>query len=296
VAIPTYNPGLEHLELALRSVLDQAPGPDEMEIFVVDDCSPKGAPVELVKRIGGGRVQIYQNQKNLRLPGIWNDCIARSHGHWVHILHQDDYVLPGFYRRIAETTAQNPEAGLIATRTFYVDEEGAIFAVSKRLKELERVTRSIECFFYDTPILCAGVAVRRAFYEQHGAFLPELNFKVDCEMWARAVELGGGIVIPDVLSAYRLARGTETARLMRSGEDLRDMDRFNRLFAERYAAFDLKKAQLTVCNLAFEQAARFAAEDNTEAAVASMSYWRANAPIQLRLRKSVGKFARGIFN
>jgi hypothetical protein len=266
-----------------------------MEIFVVDDCSLQGSPGDLVKRVGGGRIQFYRNEKNLRLPGIWNNCIARSRGKWVHILHQDDYEMPGLYRRLAEAAECHAEVSLLATRSFYVDEDGVIFGVSNRLKELEQSGHSIESFFYDTPILCAGAAVRRAFYEKHGGFLPELLFKVDCEMWARAVNLGGGVTIPDVLSCYRLSRDTETVRLARTGEDLRDMERFNQIFAGRYAGFNIKTARLKVCNLALEQAMRFASVGNSEAAGASMDYWRANAPFLLRLRKSIGRFARSIF-
>ena len=46
----------------------------------------------------GDRVAVHQ--KSLRtngLAGIWNRCIERARGEWVHILHQDDIVLPGFY-------------------------------------------------------------------------------------------------------------------------------------------------------------------------------------------------------
>jgi glycosyltransferase involved in cell wall biosynthesis len=294
VAVPTYNAREDQLGQALSSVLEQAPGPEWMEILVVDDCSPQGAPVELVKRIGAGRIRLHRNEKNLGLPGIWNDCIARSRGKWVHILHQDDYVLPGFYRRLDEAAKSHPEANLVATRSFYVDEEGIIFGVSNRMKQLEKGGHGIESFFYETPLMCAGVVVQRAFYEKHGGFLPELVFKVDCEMWARAVSLGGGVVVPEVLSGYRLSRASETGRLARTGEDLRDMGRFNKIFADRYAGFDLNKARLKVCELALEQAEQFAANGSSEAATASLNYWKANAPSPLRLRKLAGRIKRSI--
>ena len=41
VMIPTYNAS-DMLEKALRSVLDQDPGIERMQIAVVDDCSPNG--------------------------------------------------------------------------------------------------------------------------------------------------------------------------------------------------------------------------------------------------------------
>jgi len=40
VMIPTYNPRADYLEETLHSVLQQNPGPKQMQIEVVDDCSP----------------------------------------------------------------------------------------------------------------------------------------------------------------------------------------------------------------------------------------------------------------
>jgi cellulose synthase/poly-beta-1,6-N-acetylglucosamine synthase-like glycosyltransferase len=45
VMIPTYNARADYLEETLRSVLRQDTGPEQMQIEVVDDCSPSGAPV-----------------------------------------------------------------------------------------------------------------------------------------------------------------------------------------------------------------------------------------------------------
>ena len=54
--IPTYKARADYLEETLRSVLQQDPGPGQMQIEVVDDCSPGGAPVELVRRVAGDRL------------------------------------------------------------------------------------------------------------------------------------------------------------------------------------------------------------------------------------------------
>jgi hypothetical protein len=69
VMIPTYN-GTEYLEKTLRSVLEQDPGSDLMQIEVVDDCSTQDEPEELVREIGQGRVSFYRQPKNLGLMVI----------------------------------------------------------------------------------------------------------------------------------------------------------------------------------------------------------------------------------
>ena len=89
VLIPTYKPRADYLEETLKSVLQQDPGPGQMQIEVVDDCSPDGAPVELVRQVAGNRVAVHQEPANNGLAGIWNRCIERARGEWVHILHQE---------------------------------------------------------------------------------------------------------------------------------------------------------------------------------------------------------------
>ena len=51
VMIPTYNPRAEYLEETLKSVLQQDPGPEQMQIEVIDDCSSDNTASEVVRRI-----------------------------------------------------------------------------------------------------------------------------------------------------------------------------------------------------------------------------------------------------
>ena len=242
VMIPAYNPRKDHLEKNLGSVLAQDPGREQMQIEVVDDCSPKVEVAALVREIAGDRVNYSRTPKNLGLAGCWNTCIERSRGEWVHILHQDDYVLPGFYQRLASAAKRHPDVSLLTARTLLVDGNEIIVTVTKRLPELENGGRTVDGFFYDSPIQCAGVAVRRTFYEEQGGFLDHLVFLLDREMWVRAISCAGGAAIPEALSCYRVGNGSETGRLTQTAESLRDMERLNQIFSERYPTFDQKSS------------------------------------------------------
>jgi glycosyltransferase involved in cell wall biosynthesis len=95
--IPTYNPRPNFLEETLTSVLQQDPGPEQMQIEVVDDGSNDDTASEVTRRVGAGRVMFHHESENQGLANSWNRCVERARGDWVHILHQDDIVLPGFY-------------------------------------------------------------------------------------------------------------------------------------------------------------------------------------------------------
>src|SRR5437870_3024247 len=64
VMIPTYNPRADYLEETLHSVLQQDPGPQQMQIEVIDDCSTGDLAAQTVGRVGGGRVTFRAEPQN----------------------------------------------------------------------------------------------------------------------------------------------------------------------------------------------------------------------------------------
>ena len=292
VMIPAYNPRREHLEQALRSVLAEDSEPQRMQIEVVDDCSPNVDVAALVKEIAGERVAYSRNEANLGLAGSWNRCGERSKGVWVHILHQDDYVLPGFYERLEAAAAAHPEVSLLTARCVLVDERGASRGETERLAGLESGGREVSEYLYRNPFRCPGVVVRRAFYESHGGFRTDLSFTLDWELWIRAIALEGGVALPAVLAAYRSSDENASARLAEDADTLQDRMRLNAIFAERYPKFDRKKAERYVCLEALSEADRFARLGQKRAAAAHLEYFRSYAPIRLRVREWVARAVR----
>ncbi len=285
VMIPVYNPPLPPLKQALESVLAQAAVPGGMQIEIIDDCSPTRLDLEWVRSIAGDRVNVYRESSNLGLAGVWNRCIERANGHLVHILHQDDYVLPGFYARVAEVAHENPTIALIATRSFFVDEDNIIVGTSPRLRALEQAGTNAAELFYTTPIQCPAIVLRKRFYQKSDGFRSDLKFSIDREMWARAISTDGGIVVPQVLACYRMSPGNESARLYRTGEALADLETLNRLFKERYPSFEMKRAQSLLADLAYLKFEEFSRSGDTAAAEVNLLYWRKNAPIFKRMRR-----------
>jgi glycosyltransferase involved in cell wall biosynthesis len=282
VMIPTYCPKEGYLRKAIESVLSQDPGLEKAQIQVVDDCSPGVDVQSMVKSIAGDRVEFFRNPKNLGLAGCWNACIDRARGQWVHILHQDDFVLPGFYRELEKAAQENPGVVFLASRSLYVDENELILGATSRLPKMEKASRAVDDFFYSVPVQCPGVVVRRQFYETYGRFRTDLKFTLDCEMWTRAIAEGGGAVTRHVLSCYRISGDNESARLAKTGQALGDFERLHELFSKRYPGFSRAKARRKLCEFALNQAAQFEAKGQIEAAEASKAYWKKNATLLTR--------------
>lgn len=284
VMIPTFNPPKDLLDKTLTSVLRQNVDPSEMEILIVDDCSTAIDVEAMVRPLAGDRVIYTKTPRNLGLAGCWNASIEKARGQWVHILHQDDYILPGFYERLGQIAQSHPEVGLIAARSFFVNEEGVIDRVTRRVPTLEAGGRRVNDFLYNAPIQCPGVVVRRDCYEAHGGFRSDLVYALDVEMWARITGLCGGVITPDVLACYRESSGNQTSLLWRSAETLKDIERLQNLFKERYPEFNEEWGNGVLLDLALRQAGLFRKFNNPAAAKASIDFWKKRASARLRFQ------------
>jgi glycosyltransferase involved in cell wall biosynthesis len=221
--IPTFNPSSDYLEKTLRSVLQQDLGPEQMQIEVVDDCSPNGAPVELVRRIAGDRIAVHREPKNNGLAGIWNQCVERARGKWVHILHQDDLVLPGFYAALRKG-ADNNRVGAAFSRFAMTNPEGHWI----RISSLHRGSAGLLDAWHETitvtqPIQCVAIVVRRAVYERLGGFRPQLRYALDWEMWQRIAAQYPFWFEPSILACYRVHPASASSMLMLEAVDARDV-------------------------------------------------------------------------
>jgi glycosyltransferase involved in cell wall biosynthesis len=193
-----------------------------MEIEVVDDCSTEDDPEAVVREMGKGRVKFHRKSQNAGVTANFNTCVQRSSGKLVHILHGDDYVLPGFYRAIEELAERHPAVSFFHSRALVVDEAGKTEGISPPIENLERPGNEVAPFFYANPFRTAGVVIRRAFYEQQGGFNPRFVHVADWDMWVRAILLGTGVCSNDTLATYRSFAGNDTARLVRTGTNLVD--------------------------------------------------------------------------
>jgi len=190
VMIPTYNCG-PFLRRTMESVLAQALGPDVMQIEVVDGCSTKDDPEGMVRDIGGGRIAFHRLPRNQGPAHTFNTCIERARGKWVHILHGDDIVFPGFYAAYDDVIGAHPEARMVIGQVAIIDENdrwtklyGAVPPVGGGiLLEFvkEQVTRTLT--------MCPSVVVRRDAYEEAGGFCTLFAHVTDWDMWFRVGQL-----------------------------------------------------------------------------------------------------------
>src|SRR5687767_1808527 len=123
VMIPAYQCGA-FLSDTLRSVLAQDPGPEAMQIEVIDDASDEDLEA-IVRAVGKGRVGFHRQPSNIGHIANFADCLKRSRGEIVHLLHGDDLVLPGFYQALERGFA-DPAVGAAFCRWKVIDAAGTV--------------------------------------------------------------------------------------------------------------------------------------------------------------------------
>jgi glycosyltransferase involved in cell wall biosynthesis len=221
--IPTYNPAADYLAETLLSVLKQDPGPDQMQIEIIDDCSNDDTAFQVTQRVGAGRVTFHAEPENRGLASTWNRSIERARGHWVHILHQDDIVLPGFYDLLRKAV-ECRDAGAIFCRHAVVDPKGHWIQLSELHRESPGLLDDWHAkITVQQLIQCAAIAVRRSVYEQLGGFLPQLRYVPDWEMWQRIASQFSFCFEPSILACYRLHPNSATSGMRVDATDVRDV-------------------------------------------------------------------------
>ena len=223
VMIPTYESG-PLLEPTLRSVLVQDPGPDEMQIEVVDDCSTKDPPQPVVDRLAGDRVDVHRHPVNVGISANFTACIRRSVGEWVHILHGDDLVLPGFYEHVRSIIDANEGVGAVIVGCEVIDDTGTVIESPKPLRAEPGIFGDafVRGLFSHNPIRTPAVVVRRSVYEAIGGYAPMLSHTADWDMWKRILTTMPTWFEPRVLAQYRTHDAADTTRASASGRGARE--------------------------------------------------------------------------
>ena len=221
--IPVYNCH-GYLRLALESVLRQAEDESVMQIEVIDDCSSDGDVAALVREIGKGRVGYFCQPENMGSLRNFQTCLDRSRGQLVHILHGDDIVRPGFYKKMAELFSRHPDAGAAFCRYAYIDESGRLLYHQDPEARADGVPDNwLQRLCERQRIQYVAMVVKRDVYEHLGGFYG-VEYGEDWEMWVRISANYPIGYWPEVLAEYRKHSASISGRSALTGKNMADLN------------------------------------------------------------------------
>lgn len=213
VMIPVHQPDMALLREAIGSVVASGINHNISEIVLVVNGTIAPELETYLATLAHQGITI----KNNPVPGMvanWNACISHARGEWIHILHQDDRVRPGFYTALEEGIALSPRIGAACTQTAYIDAEGNFMRNGHmNLPVAGLIAPWIQHFVVNLAVQCPAMVVRRAVYERLGGFDASFNYCPDAEMWGRIASDYPVWHDPRPLAEYRVHAASATHTL-----------------------------------------------------------------------------------
>jgi glycosyltransferase involved in cell wall biosynthesis len=249
VMITTYKRS-EYLAKALNSILQQNINFDEVQIEVIDDCSPTKEAEEIeqiIREVGKGRVTFYRQPQNVGIYANWNTCINRARGYWVHILSDDDRVMPNFYQAYRQQIERH-QCSVVLGQSVIIDQQGQWISISKSLQVADGLLDdALKKLSLENPIRTPAIVVAREAYEQVGGFTTSLVFTPDWEMWTRLAASVKLAYVKRPYSEFRFHTGSETSKLVLDATSVTDSLAALQIIQSRFNNFqDRQEIQFSV--------------------------------------------------
>lgn len=244
VMIPVYNCAA-FLPGTLKSVLQQAT--NEMQIEVVDDASTDADINTLVATIGAGRISYFRQPQNVGSLKNFETCLNRARGYYIHLLHGDDKVRDGYYKKMDTLFERYPDAGAAFCRYAYINEHNKILQ-HPPLEEAEDglLKAWLLRIAARQRIQYCAISVKRDVYETLGGFYG-VSYGEDWEMWVRLAATYPVAYTPEVLAEYRRHESSISGQAFLSGQNLRDLQWVIQQIQKYLPEKDRKKAKEEAC-------------------------------------------------
>jgi glycosyltransferase involved in cell wall biosynthesis len=184
IAVTVFN-RRRYIKQAIASALNQSV---QVRVLSVEDCGPDPGMEEFVRQEFGSRIEYFRNPRRRGLFGNWNACLDHCQTPWLSILHDDDYLAPGFVEAMVELSSQLPNCGLYFGTTEYVSEGGQPLNL-RVYPPLTAPWRRVELAetLRTTPFPFPGHLFRVDYARELGGFRESSQFCGDWEMWSNLI-------------------------------------------------------------------------------------------------------------
>jgi glycosyltransferase involved in cell wall biosynthesis len=215
IAVTVFN-RRQFLKQAIASALEQTM---PARVIVVEDCGPDPGMKTFVRQQFGARIEYFRNAKQRGLFGNWNSCLDYCRTPWISILHDDDYVAPGFIEAMVELSQQAPRKGLYFGQTTLVNEAGVALGPARAPMTTPWRPVELRDVFDTTPFPFPGHIFQVGQARERGGFRVGSQFCGDWEMWCNLIAHYGAAQTSALVAFNRAHEGFErgTKKIDRNG-------------------------------------------------------------------------------
>jgi glycosyltransferase involved in cell wall biosynthesis len=190
VIMTVYN-GQPYIAEAIESALAQTYR--NLELIIVDDCSPDHSEDVIRQYLGDKRLVLVRNDSNAGVAASRNRGLAIAKGEYITFLDQDDVWLPHKLELQVAAILSHPDIGLLHAGYARIDEKGDFLPAYKDLATdkfanpgADVVVRDVFSeIFISNDIQPLTTMIPKAVLEAVGHFDSQLPGVDDYELWLR---------------------------------------------------------------------------------------------------------------
>lgn len=206
IIVPAYNAEQTILE-TLTSVLKQTF--TDFELIVINDGSTDRT-LELLSTVEDPRLKIF-SYPNGGVPVARNHGLSHATGDFIAFLDADDLWTPDKLELQLATLQQHPEAGVVYSWAYYMDEKGESFHADNPIFFAGNVYADL--LVRDFIVSGSNCMIRRQAIESIGKFDPSVPGADDWDYWLRLALHWPFVVVPKLQIFYRQSSGSVSSKV-----------------------------------------------------------------------------------
>ncbi len=212
VVVASYNHA-RYLPRRMESLIGQTY--PNIEILVIDDCSPDNSVEVLRTYTHHPRVRLIERERNGGWVSVSNQGIALARGEYILFANCDDDCEPQMIERLVAALALQPEAGLAFCRSSMVDEHGVCIGDDFTVREPAfRARCADDCvlsrdemrrFLMHSCVIpnLSAALIRRNCFERVGTLSHEYKACSDWDLFFRIADYFDFVYVVEPLNHFR---------------------------------------------------------------------------------------------
>jgi len=193
--IPAFNGTSRYLREAIDSVLGQTC--QDLELIIVDDASEDDASTVIPS---APNIQFFRRPVNGGQAAARNSGANLAKGQYLAFLDQDDLWEPSFLEETVTILTQNPQAGLVHTDGYKINEDNHIFEYDGAMKHYDTISQILRNG-HDTAT--NGTLLRHSCFTQINGYDERLTLYEDLDLGIRLFQHYPLIHLPKALYRHR---------------------------------------------------------------------------------------------
>ncbi|HWB54892.1 MAG TPA: glycosyltransferase family 2 protein [Tepidisphaeraceae bacterium] len=189
-------------------------GEFDLQWIVVDGGSTDGT-IEFLHDLADPRL-VFSSEPDGGQSDAINKGLARADGEIIGWLNSDDLYLPGTLETVCRAFADNPDALWLIGRCEIIDADGNVIRRRiTRYKDRQLSRYSYRRLLRENFVSQPAVFWRRDFGERIGKLDESLHFTMDYDLWCRMGRADEPLILPGVLSRFRLHTSSKSGAVNR---------------------------------------------------------------------------------